>query len=259
MAFNDNRETVPELSIIGPIGESDEFGNVNNVAKVAEFLQANASAPKISVLISSAGGNVYDGLAIFEALLRFPGEVHTYGTGIVASAASIIFLAGSTRELSSNCDLMIHQCSMTIEGGRESDLRRYAEVAATANRKMRDIISQRTGQPIKVVESWMAEEKWFNAHDSKSFGFSTIVSGSVEARASFNLSRFKNVPAAVQRRNSVKTLAHAAQVQAIQSDRARQRKGVAASMTTAQKVKAFGQPKSLADLYKIGRGEKLAT
>ncbi len=232
--------SVPTLYIMDAIGRSEMGGGGITISDVQSFLDQHRGAPVIRVSISSTGGDAWTGLAIYEALMRFPGEVHVFASGIVASAASIVFLAGSKRELAENTQLMIHQASMEVSGG-ESELQRAGRTLTQINRSMESIISQRTGQPVEIVRAWLAEEKWFDSRDAKSLGFATHVSDSVSATASLDLSRFKNLPLALKQqrdRNFAKAMAPKPK------------------LSPEAMVKKYGPPKTLTDVVAIAHGRK---
>ncbi|WP_437193509.1 head maturation protease, ClpP-related [Planctomicrobium sp. SH527] len=240
--------TVPTLYIYDTI-ERAESGNAGfTLGDLQRFLDANRTAREILVEISSTGGDAYAGIAIYEKLISAPQKVRTRATGIVASAASIIFLAGDVREMSENAELMIHNASVEAVGGVR-EMEGAAQMLHQLNRKMAQIISQRTGQPEQIVKAWMNEEKWLGAHDARSLGFATNVSGPVQITASLDVSRFKNTP------TRVKQLAQARLITAMNSHS----EGRSAKQSPEALIKKHGQPKSLADVMAITNGRPPAS
>lgn len=237
-----DRGEPPTIYIHDAIGRSEGGGGFT-VGDLQAFLDRHKDAPVIRVEISSTGGDAWTGLAVYDKLISFRGRVETHGTGIVASAASIIFLAGSVRTLSENCELMIHNGSVEAVGGVR-EMESAGQMLHKLNRQMTQVISRRTGQPEEIVKAWMSEEKWFCAHDAKSFGFATSVSGPVKVTASLDVSRFKNTPA------RVKQLAQARLITAMNSHPDSR----AMKQSPEALVKKYGQPKSLADVMAITNG-----
>lgn len=231
---------VPTLYIYDAIGRAETGDGGFTLSDLQRFLDSNRTAREILVEISSTGGDAYAGIAIYEKLIQAPQKVRTRAIGIVASAATNIFLAGDVREVSENAELMIHNASVEAFGGVK-EMESAGQMLHQLNRKMAQIISRRTGQPEQIVKAWMNEEKWFSAHDAKSFGFATSVSGPVKVTASLDVSRFKNTPA------RVKQLAQARLITAMNSHP----ESRAMKQSPEALIKKYGQPKSLADVMAI--------
>lgn len=96
------------LLLYGDIG-----GEVNAGDVMRELLEAERSYGRIDVRINSVGGEVYAGIAIFNALRQSKADIHIYIDGIAASMASAIALCGKPVEMSRYARLMIH----TVRGG----------------------------------------------------------------------------------------------------------------------------------------------
>ncbi|WP_437194195.1 Clp protease ClpP [Planctomicrobium sp. SH527] len=234
---------VPVLYIHDAIGRAEGGEGGFTIGDLQQFLDRNRNAREIIVEISSTGGDAYAGLAIHDKLVQFPVKVRTRAVGIVASAASIIFLAGDVREVSENAEIMIHEGSIEAFGSAQA-MHDASRMLEQLNAKMMRLISQRTGQPEQIVKAWMAAEKWLGAHDAKSLGFATHVSGAVKVTASLDVSRFRNTP------YRVKQLAQARMITAMHSHPDSR----AVKQSPEAIVKKHGQPKSLADLMSITNG-----
>src|SRR5215217_6837955 len=103
----------------------DEIGYYGVGAKAFAQAMASITAPKITVRINSPGGDVFDGLAIFNTLKAHPAEVHTVVDGLAASAASIIMLAGDTVSMNDASLAMIHS-AWALGIGNAADMRELA-------------------------------------------------------------------------------------------------------------------------------------
>ena len=77
---------------------------------------------KLTIVINSPGGSVYDCFALLDAMKASKIPVHTVGTGIIASCGLLMFLGGEKRTLSPNTSVLSHQFS-TMSMGKEHDLR----------------------------------------------------------------------------------------------------------------------------------------
>jgi ATP-dependent Clp protease protease subunit len=107
-----------------------------------------AGATKATIAISSPGGNVVNGIAIYNTLLAVNYEVTTYNIGNVDSIANIIFLAGRTRFSSLNATFMFH--SVGFEGNsnerlEEKNLLEKLDVIKSDHNRISSIISNRSG------------------------------------------------------------------------------------------------------------------
>ncbi|RWN51398.1 MAG: Clp protease ClpP [Mesorhizobium sp.] len=147
----------------------------------------------ITLRINSPGGDVFDGIAIYNDLLAYDGKVKVEITGIAASIASIIAMAGDEITIADNAMFMIHN-AWTIGVGNRHD---FADVAATLT-KIDDALARtyaaRTTTGIRSIKTMMDNETWLNAKDAMDAGFATAVGSASEAKAKFDLSVFAGVP-----------------------------------------------------------------
>ena len=196
-----------EIFIYGEIG-LDFFGE----GIAAEALVKELSALDVATLdvrINSVGGQVFEGLAIYNALDRHPAKVTTHVDGLAASIASIVALAGDERRIAANALLMIHNPHGTQINGDANDMRKLAEILDTAGGSLLDTYMAKTGKSEKVVRDWMNEEAWFNAEEALEAGLVDEVEAKMDIAASFDLSKFRNVPDDVLERVAAKPAAKA--------------------------------------------------
>jgi ATP-dependent Clp endopeptidase proteolytic subunit ClpP len=146
------------------------------------------------VRINSPGGDVYDGMAIFNALQTYPGKVTTRIEGLAASMAGIIALAGKNVQAYKNAMLMIHE-PWSIVAGSQFELREAADVLGKISSNMADVYAGASNVGKREIKEMMKNETWFNAEEAKNKGFiDTIIDGKSSAKAQFDLSMFANVP-----------------------------------------------------------------
>ena len=100
-------DNAAELLIYDVIGE-DFFGEGVTGTKVKDKLDALGDVDDITVRINSPGGNVWDGLTIFNLLKEHPAQVHVHVDGLAASAASAIAMAGDLITMGEGAMMMIH-------------------------------------------------------------------------------------------------------------------------------------------------------
>jgi ATP-dependent Clp protease protease subunit len=171
--------------------EIDSFWGLSASDFVKEL--AGIKASTIHVRINSPGGDVFDGMAIYNALKRHPSEVVTHVDGLAASAASVIALAGDRVVMGTGSFLMIHD-AWGIVIGNANDMREMAESLEKISGSLAGIYVTRTGKDAAEIGRLMNAETWFTAEEAVAEGFADETEEANKASASFDLSRFKNVP-----------------------------------------------------------------
>jgi len=156
------------LQIFDQIGE-DWFGGSGISAKAfSQALQDVGQGPLV-IEINSPGGNVWDGLAIYNMLRGRQAPVTTRVVGIAASIASIIALAGDTVEIADAALFMIHDPSGMVAGTSE-EMRKMADALDQHAEVLAGIYSKVTGRPTAQIRAAMKEETWFTAQQAIQFG-----------------------------------------------------------------------------------------
>ena len=156
------------LQIFDQIGE-DWFGGSGISAKAfSDALQSVGPGPLV-VEINSPGGNVWDGLAIYNMLRGRQSPVTTRVVGIAASIASIIALAGDTIEMAEASLFMIHDPSGMVAGTSE-DMRKMANALDQHAEILANIYVKRTGKTSAQIRAAMSAETWFTAQEAIQFG-----------------------------------------------------------------------------------------
>lgn len=154
-------------------------------------------AETLNVRINSPGGDIFEGLAIYNALARRDGSVVVHVDGLAASAASIIAMAGSEIRMAENAFMMVHN-GWGIVIGNKADMREMADTLEKIDGSLAGTYARRTGQPLAKITDWLDAETWFDAEEAAEFGFADTVvegrEGGEEAQAAFNLDRFQNPP-----------------------------------------------------------------
>jgi ATP-dependent protease ClpP protease subunit len=118
------------------------------------------TAGEIEVQISSPGGDVFDGMAIYNSLRAHPAKITTRVDGIAASAASIIAQAGDRRVMLESAQMMIH-CSWGLAIGNASEMRDFAELLEQQDAIAARIYAGRAGGDVDTFLDLMKAETWF--------------------------------------------------------------------------------------------------
>lgn len=151
-----------------------------NLAKEIEGLDVDY----INVYINSYGGEVAEGLAIYNQLRRHKAKVKTYCDGFACSAASVVFMAGDERIMSNASLLMIHNAWM-YTAGDPNQLRKDAEDLEKITEASINAYMSRVNITEEKLKEMMDAETWITPADALEMGFATsIVDGGVSKNAS---------------------------------------------------------------------------
>ena len=163
-------------------GEIGDYADVR-CAEVAAELMAAAPGARINLRINSIGGEVYSGIAIYNAVLNSRGDVHIYVDGVAASMAGVIALCGRPVEMSRYARLMLHSVSGGCYGNRQ-ELQRCLEEIAALEDSLADIIGRRLNIPADAVKTkyFDGRDHWMTAQEALSGGFVDGIYDSEEAR-----------------------------------------------------------------------------
>lgn len=148
---------------------------------------------ELVVEINSPGGDVMAGLGMYHMLRNWEAEgkkVTTRVTGVAASIASVIFLAGSKREMPKNTFGMVHQPAALLGGAYTADeLRDQAEVTDKIAASMTKLYMDRMGADEATVTEMLSKDTWLTAEECVEMGFATALTDEVRATAKFDLAR----------------------------------------------------------------------
>ena len=162
------------IHIFDQIGE-DWFSNSGITAKsFADTLQAVGPGP-LNVEINSPGGNVWDGLAIYNMLRGRQAPVTTKVVGVAASIASIIALAGDTVEIADAALMMIHDPS-GLTAGTSDDMRKMADALDQHAAILSGVYEKKTGKTASAIRAAMKAETWFTSTEAITFGLADKIS-----------------------------------------------------------------------------------
>jgi len=148
-------------------------GEIGYWGVTAESIQSklNSATGDISVIIDSPGGDVFEGVKIYNALNKYDkGGVTVRINSLAASIASYIAMAGDTIETMSNATFMIHNV-WTVAVGDHRELRAAAYVAEGLTGLIASAYAARTGRSKEDVLKLMADETYFFGEDIKEGGF----------------------------------------------------------------------------------------
>ena len=157
------------ITMFEVVGEDWWTGGGVTAKKVAAQLRAIGNRP-VEVQINSPGGDMFEGLAIYNVLREHPQAITVKVMGMAASAASIIAMAGDTVEIGAASFLMIHKCWVVAQGN-EDDMREVADFLAPFDRAMSEVYAQRSGKTAAECLGWMKAETYMSGADAIERGF----------------------------------------------------------------------------------------
>lgn len=156
------------ISVFDVIG-ADWYGDGVTASRIAAALRAIGGAD-VTVNINSPGGDMFEGLAIYNLLREYDGKVTVKVLGLAASAASIIAMAGDEVQIGRGAFLMIHNCWVYAMGNRH-DLAQVAADMEPFDKAMNDIYGARTGLSSEAIEVMMNAETYIGGSDAVEKGF----------------------------------------------------------------------------------------
>ena len=157
--------TILVFNEIGGMGTTSEM-----FARELEF----ANGEDIEVRINSVGGEVQEGITIYNLLKSYAGNVKVIVDGWAASIASIIALGGDELVMNEGSFIMIHN-PWTGMMGEAKDLRQEADLLDLMTNELVNIYVQATGLDEGEIRQMMDEETWLNPTDAIEKGFANSV------------------------------------------------------------------------------------
>lgn len=162
----------PTISIFDRIG-ADYEGNGVTPARIAAALRSIGNKA-VTVEINSPGGNYFDGVTIYNLLLRHGADVDVQILGLAASAASIIAMAGNTIAIAHNAEIMIHQ-AQGFFGGNADDMEAAIATLRKLDGDMVDVYAARTARGADELLAMMKAETFIGGQDAVDQGFADSV------------------------------------------------------------------------------------
>lgn len=170
---NQMDEDTAELYIYGDITSWKWYEDDVCAYDLSKELKA-LNGKNLKVRINSYGGEVAQGLAIYNLLKDYPGSVTTLCDGFACSAASVIFMAGKTRLMPRSSLLMIHN-AWTYAAGDANYLRKAAEDLEKITQPSIEIYKSVSNLSEEKIKEFMDAETWITADEALEYGFVTEI------------------------------------------------------------------------------------
>jgi ATP-dependent protease ClpP protease subunit len=219
-----DKEAVKNMTEIDIIGAIDQYTDANAQSLKAEL--ENANGLDVTFNIASEGGSYFEGLTMAAMISSYKGKTTAKGIGIVASAATVVFLAADEKVLTSNSFFMIHSAWSGAEGNAKQ-ISKTVELLNRVDEQMVNIYTAQMESKGKLinnsiddtkayVRNMMSEETWLTAEEAVDYGFADYIMDEAQIpdyksyEAVFNKvraeSKFKNIPKIKNSMNDKKSL-----------------------------------------------------
>ncbi|UOQ45863.1 ATP-dependent Clp endopeptidase proteolytic subunit ClpP [Halobacillus salinarum] len=153
------------------LGSAIDDNVSNSIVAQLLFLAADDPEKDISLYINSPGGSITSGMAIYDTMQFIKPNVSTICTGMAASMGAFLLNAGEKgkRYALPNSEVMIHQ-PLGGTQGQATDIEIHAKRILKMREKLNKILSERTGQPIEVIERDTDRDNFMSAEEAVEYG-----------------------------------------------------------------------------------------
>lgn len=184
--INSKASKVVDVYIFDEIG----MGGVNAQGFIEEIKSFKDSP--MNLHINCVGGDVFDGMAIFNIIKKRTAKTTVYIEGIAASMGSVIALAADSVVMAENSLFMIHN-AWGGAMGEAKEMKKTAKLLDKISGEIADIYVKKTKLPYDKVKEMMDEETWLNAEEALELGFIDSISDAIKVAAKYDVSKFKNI------------------------------------------------------------------
>jgi ATP-dependent protease ClpP protease subunit len=167
-----------DVLITGEIGWDIDSGMFARALAQPEVVNASV----LHVSLNSVGGDVFDGIGIYNALVGHGAQIIVTVTGIAASIASVIAMAGDIVIMGRGSQMMIHDAH-ALQIGNAADMTKMAEILDRASNNIATFYAERAGGTMESWRAIMQEERWYLAQEAVDAGLADEVTAAPERQA----------------------------------------------------------------------------
>ena len=192
-----------DIFVYGTIG-TDWWTMERSDKTFVEEIEEADDDEEIDVYINSGGGDMFQGLAMMQALQRHPAKTVAHVDGLAASAATLVALGADEVHMPDGSWMMIHN-PWSIALGDYEEMAKTAEDLEKFAADMARIYSKKTGKDEEELKEAMSRETWLSATEALEWGFADQISEEPDeeemalAFAAIDLSDFQSTPEDVER------------------------------------------------------------
>lgn len=161
-----------QISLLGMVDEDSVD------ALIIQLLHLEETSPgeEITFYINSGGGEVRNGLALYDVMQHISSPVRTVCVGLAASMAAVLFAAGDKRELYTHSKVMIHDPAISgTLATKALDLQMMSQDLMDTRYALAEILAKHTGQPVESVLEKTANDCYFDAESAIEFGLADSI------------------------------------------------------------------------------------
>lgn len=153
------------------LGSAIDDNVANSIVAQLLFLEAEDPDKDIHLYINSPGGSITAGMAIYDTMQFIKPDVSTICIGMAASMGALLLVAGAEgkRYALPNSEVMIHQ-PLGGTQGQATDIEIHAKRIIQMREKINEILAERTGQPIDVIEADTDRDNFMTAYEAVDYG-----------------------------------------------------------------------------------------
>lgn len=178
----------------------DEIGGWGITARAfANEIKALGDIKHIDLRIHSPGGDVFEGMAIYNLLKNHPATIHVHIDGLAASMGSVIAMAGDVIHIPENAMMMIHK-PWGIQGGDADQMRQYADLLDKVESTLISAYLNKSGKSEEEIKTLLKAETWYTGAEAVAAGFADVLTNKLEVAAQLKSNReYENMPEAVKK------------------------------------------------------------
>ncbi|WML41133.1 ATP-dependent Clp endopeptidase proteolytic subunit ClpP [Neobacillus sp. OS1-2] len=153
------------------LGSAIDDNVSNSIVAQLLFLEAENPEKDITLYINSPGGSITAGMAIYDTMQYIKADVSTVCIGMAASMGAFLLAAGEKgkRYALPNAEVMIHQ-PLGGAQGQATEIEIAAKRILFLREKLNGILSERTGQPLEVIQRDTDRDNFMTAERAKEYG-----------------------------------------------------------------------------------------
>lgn len=152
-------------------------GTIANLSFLDDTISAKAVKDSLDnvkedivIRLNSGGGDVFEGIEIYNYLKSLPNYITIEVTALAASAASLVAMAGDKIIIRTGANMMVHEAS-TMAFGNKSDIQKTLNALTAIDTSIVDIYHDRTGLDRNEIDNLIANETWLTADEAINKGF----------------------------------------------------------------------------------------
>ena len=156
------------------LGEEVDQASANVIVAELLFLEAEDPDKEIYLYINSPGGSITAGMAIYDTMNYIKCPVSTICIGMAASMGAVLLASGTKgkRYATPNSEILIHQPLIMGGGiqGQTTEIKIHADHMVKTREKLNKILSERTGQPLDVINRDTERDNYMTAEEALKYG-----------------------------------------------------------------------------------------